>query len=742
MDAVQQNLVNIARMAYGSGFFEGTSGGVGQMGILRDEAGNMRVVKFNTHRSEQGNVATASDAAKTACNELRTELLRIATEKGLDADRMNAIRRSLGLPEGEGEAPKSLLDRKVVARVVKMIDANVWDKALADDAGTGRFDIASLKSSSAEHGTQFSQVASGVSNRSIGMQDLEFRKEFAEIVKMTKAGIFGNTSIMNRIDPRAADAFERILDFAVEQRLSVPRRRAVRDGALTVFEGGDKAELAAFVKTTFMRTLVAFDQTDLLNFYAKSILGDLSENPAETRGFQNLARVLQGFVEVNKSLGDATVEMFFREQAVMHLYKNGPEQALGGYPTDTRECLSPSEIGTSLAQAMTEALNMKKAGVSAPPQNAVRPNGASLEQRVEAWQLREAKRIAAERELAEARGALLEELDALEEGVLSKDVIPAFKKVILAESSSEKIGTYKEGLAFVKAHPVTSADKEAVARLMPDAKSAERLLLRLRDIQVSQVLCGKRPNAKLGDYIAFFAENKAFRDGLDLTLDLSKTESMKKGIQSFVSTSWAKIETSSDFQTYGVYALPVREFFPGFVTVNGQEIPPEPSREFRAVKLSGASGTEIPSRQAFVEQMTQSIPDKRQRALAMLFTSMADGVEGFFGGLFSEQVKNDGFHKGLTQMASVELTNGQTFLGSTAHGKLHQITTLDDGTVKLRCHVGFTQVMPQFEGQPVGIGPLNCPIADADYLVEITIPKPQPGEAGMPAFTIDRIDNL
>lgn len=56
------------------------------------------------------------------------------------------------LPEvGDVVATQTLLDRKVVAKVVKMIDGDVWRKALADDSGSGRYDIASPKSPDAEH---------------------------------------------------------------------------------------------------------------------------------------------------------------------------------------------------------------------------------------------------------------------------------------------------------------------------------------------------------------------------------------------------------------------------------------------------------------------------------------------------------------------------------------------------------------------------------------------------------------
>ena len=50
------NLQEIARMAYGSGRFEGRSGGAGRMGIWQTADGKCRVVKYNTHFEKVKNV--------------------------------------------------------------------------------------------------------------------------------------------------------------------------------------------------------------------------------------------------------------------------------------------------------------------------------------------------------------------------------------------------------------------------------------------------------------------------------------------------------------------------------------------------------------------------------------------------------------------------------------------------------------------------------------------------------------
>ncbi len=120
----QQALSEIAKMAYGSGRFEGTDGGKGNIGLV-----NGHVVKFNTHWTERR--GTATDDMRTSCNQLRTRLGEIAADllaaKSEDSTviaeqkrgALAAIRSGLGLdPSGTQVVSKSLLDRKVVARVI------------------------------------------------------------------------------------------------------------------------------------------------------------------------------------------------------------------------------------------------------------------------------------------------------------------------------------------------------------------------------------------------------------------------------------------------------------------------------------------------------------------------------------------------------------------------------------------------------------------------------------------------
>ena len=122
-------LQSIARMAYGSGMLEGTSGGKGNIGALMDGAGNLRVIKFNTHSRERGGPATADQI--DASNNLRTQLLAIADNRGIDGKKLTELKKLLGVGENN-EIPEGapLMTRKVAAKAVKLIDANVFREAL------------------------------------------------------------------------------------------------------------------------------------------------------------------------------------------------------------------------------------------------------------------------------------------------------------------------------------------------------------------------------------------------------------------------------------------------------------------------------------------------------------------------------------------------------------------------------------------------------------------------------------
>ncbi len=139
----EATLSQIAKLAYGSGATEKTSGGKGNLGIL-----DGRVVKFNTHWRERG--GRASEAMRASCDALRLKLSEIATallaaRPGADAA-TNArlaralanVRAKLGLnPDGAAVATTNLLDRKAVASVLNAIRRatgfDAWGELRAGD---------------------------------------------------------------------------------------------------------------------------------------------------------------------------------------------------------------------------------------------------------------------------------------------------------------------------------------------------------------------------------------------------------------------------------------------------------------------------------------------------------------------------------------------------------------------------------------------------------------------------------
>lgn len=128
----QGNLREIARMAYGSGFFERKSGGAGRIGMWEIE-GKKCVIKFNTHLSERLRSTGNQDKSEmvSGSNCLRQELLHIAKSARVSDDVMAQIRRRLGM-NGE-ELPTTLLNRTDVAKVVSLIGGDaVWDEALGE----------------------------------------------------------------------------------------------------------------------------------------------------------------------------------------------------------------------------------------------------------------------------------------------------------------------------------------------------------------------------------------------------------------------------------------------------------------------------------------------------------------------------------------------------------------------------------------------------------------------------------
>lgn len=128
-------LMDIAKSAYGSGTFEGAKGGNGYVGQYVDSEGRTHVVKVLTHRNERsayaGDVDHRDDTAglAAATQQLKANLIAIAD--GENPQLGETIRKMLedaqakaaaeNMTAGAGGAKVGLLSRKIVAKAISTI---------------------------------------------------------------------------------------------------------------------------------------------------------------------------------------------------------------------------------------------------------------------------------------------------------------------------------------------------------------------------------------------------------------------------------------------------------------------------------------------------------------------------------------------------------------------------------------------------------------------------------------------
>lgn len=128
-------LMDIAKSAYGSGAFEGAKGGNGYVGQYVDSEGKTHVVKVLTHRDERSDYAKLKAKYFTqelawATHELKSSLIAIAggegTELGKTIKKMLEDAQAKAVDENMTAADKDnrkvgLLSRKIVAQAVSAI---------------------------------------------------------------------------------------------------------------------------------------------------------------------------------------------------------------------------------------------------------------------------------------------------------------------------------------------------------------------------------------------------------------------------------------------------------------------------------------------------------------------------------------------------------------------------------------------------------------------------------------------
>lgn len=114
------NLKSIASQALGHGIGEGSNGGMGYMGVMKNADGTLSVFKCLTHSNEYKEFEKDEEhdyekELKTASDNLKTMLRRLGREAGVDMEELERILNTCT------NSKENYLSRKMVARAVTMI---------------------------------------------------------------------------------------------------------------------------------------------------------------------------------------------------------------------------------------------------------------------------------------------------------------------------------------------------------------------------------------------------------------------------------------------------------------------------------------------------------------------------------------------------------------------------------------------------------------------------------------------
>lgn len=257
-----KSLCAIARLAYGSGSTEGTKGGSGSMGAITDKNGEVRVFKFQTHWTDRFfHTATADE--KKASNALRNQLIALSGQYGVSKKVMADIRKLLGMPESGDTVPRNdkLLSRSAVAKVVKLIDGNIWDKAFSNVEDSMGKPLSERRFSSKDMDTTFqTAVKAGERGISADIQDSVFAEKIKSTA-MSRARELLKTVPEALAFPREVrNVFLRTVAFAASERARLHDK---------------KGDFAAIADHNLVRTMLAFGRVD----DAKSYLVRKTGNP-------------------------------------------------------------------------------------------------------------------------------------------------------------------------------------------------------------------------------------------------------------------------------------------------------------------------------------------------------------------------------------------------------------------------------------------------------------------------------
>ena len=705
----RKDLNAIARYAYGSGWFgEGEKGGRGNMGLLKGPDGRLRVIKFNTHWGEGGE-ATPEQVA--ASNRLREQLLELARSFGRDEGVIQRIRAELGLAADENPTNgTTLLSRTVVAKVVKLIDQDIWTNVQRTDDGTGVFDLATLKSRSEnmEFGSVQTENLGLETNDAVTRIKADRRNAFMS--KTVEDAIKGleSQAAYQAMSPTTLSSFK----FAVAETLKLWQNtrffdnienelRAADIPGRTMSPGkkGIKLQLENMVRVNFVRMLIISGKADDASAYVRGTAK--TANAWET--FKPLVNVCKsGLWGLSKNLN--LQKWFLLELNRFHKDKEHPWVPYG----------MPSE-----------------ADISEPLFDAPKAFHHRLAAAVFSSQAEQKK--------------MKEEINGLPKGFLPERVIGELKSVILGRRGQFGEEDVQRALAAYR----TPIDRERIVsrlataynRVVPPEAGGPRpkfdaLLTKLQAIVFVDHLNDNRLEyLSVEKCVAWLEKNPAFMRQLDRRLKLPQGEDgLKKDIKSEVVSQFGKRDKVDNFggsPEAGVYMLAIREYDKGELTINGESIPTVPSEGFVMPPNKG-NGTDDSMRRAATEMLLTKIENLAQRKLVSFLLSMADGLQGAVNNVVSGQ-------EGMLSDVQIMMTFMSKGVSITENQcrRFCDMSFEKDGSIRLRMTVGAGLQIQKFLDVSLLV---RVPLVADSYEVEITIPKPGPDfKGGCPEFTVDSI---
>ena len=713
----------IARYAYGSGFFgEGENGGRGNMGLLKGSDGRLRVIKFNTHRGEGGEVTR--DQIK-ASNFLRDQLLTLARNFGKSEEVIQRIRQELGLDQDGNQPPQSLLTRKVVAMVVKMIDQDIWQNIKRTDDGRGDFNLSTLKSRSGNmefdsvRNERLGLVTDDAINRS--------RNTFMSKTVSDAIGVLQSVPSYLAMTPTAMKSFRFVIDETlklwqeskfspeVETQLAVPGQ-SLRD--MGSEKKKIKQQLENMVRVNFVRMLIISGKVDEARAYVLK--------NAKTVGAWDTFRLLE-------SICRAQAETLRKDPNLQKSFL----LALNRFRKDSRyswELYHPvGEDGTNdICDPLVEY-----------PGTYGRQYGAAFNYSSDDKKVSKGWEVV-DPDLQE-RQELWDEVDELPKGFLPKHQIDEVRGAISGAHAKFAKEDIRAALNVYKTpidrQPLVDRLVAAYERVAPEGggdprQKLDALLTQLQVVVFSSRLKGSRQDALTVERcVKWLEDHPAFLRRLDrrLNLDQANLDNLKKTIPGLIKSAFEGKDKGTNFGNTpetGVYMLSIREYDEGELTIDGKDIPTVPSKNF--VMPSGASGTDSCIRKAATETLMTKIDNLAQRKLVSFLLSMADGLESVMGDVTGNQkeVKSAGD-------IMLEFLNDGLRVTGNQNKRFCDMTFEENGSIHLKMTVGCGVQLQQFLGVLLHV---NVPLTNDSYDIEITIPKPGADfKGGCPEFTVDSI---